>query len=683
MPLRVINPANHPITLYKNQKLETVEIARRVYSMRMPKDTTIKRTPDKDPIASLDLEDSHMTWSERDELKTLLKKYQHLFAHDETQLPGTTAIEHVINVTDVTPLRQKAYRVPASLRKALDDKLDTLLDAGIITPSCSPWASPLVLVKKPDNSIRPCVDYRKLNAVTVADSYPLPRVDESMECLSGAKYLTTLDLHSGFMQVPVAEESKQYTAFITSRGLFEFNYLPFGLRNAPATFSRLMQFVLSGLLFHSSILYMDDILVCSKTWKEHLQHLEEIFIRLDHNNLRLKLKKCTFGRGSLPFLGYLITTNGVSPDPDNVSRLQKLPSPTNTTETRSFLGLANYYRRFIPDFSNIARPLYNLIKKETRFQWTSDCQAAFDSLKQKLTTSPMLVYPHFDRPFCVSTDASNLGAGAVLSQVHEGQERPIAYFSHKFNGAESRYETVEQELYAVVLALKHWKHYLYGHLIHVYSDQRSLSWGIRQSDSPRMMKWVQQLAEFDVKIFYRAGRRNTPADFLSRLKPFPGAEMIYSSKEKEPAVQTLYNLHLGKCENDYFLQQQLSDPQLARMMDKLKDGKMDAETDRLKRNYCLLKETGCLMHRNDNGMDQFVVPQQLKPRILEEMHDSTWGAHLGIARTYEKVLQKYWWDGLKADVENWIQSCVGCSTRKNDTHPTHTEMQPILADAPW
>ena len=200
---------------------------------------------------------------------------------------------------------------------------------------------------------------------------------------------------------------------------------------------------------------MDDILVCSKTWKEHLQHLEEIFIRLDHNNLRLKLKKCTFGRGSLPFLGYLITTNGVSPDPDKVSRLQKLPPPTNTTETRSFLGLVNYYRRFIPDLSNIGRPLYNLIKKETRFQWTSDCQAAFDSLKQKLTTSPMLVYPHFDRPFCVSTDASNLGAGAVLSQVHEGQERPIAYFSHKFNGAESRYETVEQELYAVVLALKH------------------------------------------------------------------------------------------------------------------------------------------------------------------------------------------------------------------------------------
>ena len=167
------------------------------------------------------------------------------------------------------------------------------------------------------------------------------------------------------------------------------------------------------------------------------------------------------------------------------------------------------------------------------------------------------------------------------------------------------------------------------------------------------------------------------------MKPFPGSEMIYSSKEKEPAVQALYNLHVGKCENDYFLQQQLSDPQLAQMMDKLKDGKLDSETDKLKRHYRLLEGTGCLMRRNDNGMDQFVVPQHIKPRILEEMHDSTWGAHLGIARTYEKVLQKYWWDGLKADVENWIQSCIGCSTRKNDTHPTRSEMQPILADAPW
>jgi hypothetical protein len=561
--------------------------------------------------------------------------------------------------------------------------LDELLEGGIFSPSCSPYASPLVIVKKLDGSIRPCVDFRKLNNVTVADSHPLPHVDESIEFLSGAKYLTTLDLFAGFMQVPMDESSKKYTAFITARGLYEFNYLPFGLRNAPATFSRLMQFVLSGLLFESAILYMDDILIASQTWEEHLKHLERVFKRLEHYDLRLKMKKCLFARRSLPFLGYLVSTKGIEPDPANTNKIKAFSRPKTVTQVRSFLGFTNYYQRFIEGYAKIAKPLYNLTQKAVKFAWSPECQTAFETLKTRLTEAPILVYPHFDRPFTIATDTSNTGCGAVLSQVINGRDQPVAYYSKHFDRAEARYETVEQELYAVILALKHWKHYLYGNQVYVYSDQRSLSWGIRQSDSPRMMRWIQKLAEFDVQIFYRPGKKNGPADFLSRMDPLPNSTLMYDSATTSARISALYQLKYGARTADFFRKEQFKDPQLRQVFDcKNEQENVPADIAALAKKYRVCNRTGCLIHCNEEGIQRFVVPEQLKSQILEESHDTPWSAHLGVSRTVEKIGQRFYWEGMRKDVENWIHSCHGCATRKNDTHPIKQPLQPIQAFAP-
>ena len=681
MPVRIINPACHPVTIYKDQKLGTVEAARKVH---MKEDSDYNTHGNNEQLRGLTFSDSELTYEEQDELMVLLKRYSHLFAKSESELPGTDAVEHAIQLTDKRPIKMKAYRVPNSLRAPLDEKLDELLQAKIITPSNSPYASPLVIVKKPDGSIRPCVDFRKLNAVTVSDSYPLPRVDESMEFLSGAKYLTTLDLFAGFMQVPMERESQKYTAFITSRGLFEFKYMCFGLKNAPATFSRLMQYVLSGLLFHSSMIYMDDMSVASKTWNEHLLHLEEVFRRLDYHNLRLKMKKCTFARRELPFLGYLITTEGVVPDPANVKKLAEFQPPTTVMATRSFLGFVNYYRRFCPGFSTIARPLNNLTKKENKFNWTLECQNAFETLKKMVTNSPLLIYPKFDRPFIISCDASNQGCGAILSQMVEGKDRPIAYFSRRFTGAETRYEVVEKELYAVILSLKHWKHYIYGHEVLVYSDQKSLSWGIKQCDSPRMMRWIQQIAEFTVKIFYREGSKQGPADFLSRMYSAPSSTLIHDSQVSTP-INATYELGLGTGPS-YFLKEQKKDPRLAKIMSYLQgDSKMiDAATKRLAESYTILQDGVLAISPDVSSIGaRYIVPDHLKGRILEEMHDCTWGSHMGVTRTYEKINQRFYWEKMRADVENWVASCQGCATRKMPTHPISAEMQLAHATAPW
>lgn len=394
-------------------------------------------------LSDLNLAQSTLSQGERAQLTALLRTYHHLFASSDTDLPGTDVCEHTIQVKNPTPLKESAYRVPQAKREALNASLDSMLEANIIAPSCSPWVAPVVLVTKSDGSLRPCIDYRKLNAVTISDAHPLPQIDHALKFLLGAKYLTTLDLYAGYHQVSVAPESRKYTAFITERGLFEFNRLSFGLRNAPRTFARMMNFVLTGLLCSSAMVYLDDVLVASKTFVEHLAHLEQVFQRLDNYNLRLKMRKCCWVRKSLPFLGYIVSPEGTLPDPSNVTKLVGMKPPTTVTQVRSFLGLCNYYRKFVPGYAQVAQPLIKRTKKATRFMWSAASQTAFDTLIRHLTQAPLLAYPRFDRDFVVAVDASQHACGAILSQVIEDKERPIAYFPHTFTSCEARYATVE------------------------------------------------------------------------------------------------------------------------------------------------------------------------------------------------------------------------------------------------
>ena len=302
-------------------------------------------------------------------------------------------------------------------RAKISQMIDDMLEKGIIHPSSGPWASPIVLVPKKDGQLHFCVDYRKLNSVTKKDQYPLPRIEDILDTLGGMRYFSTLDLASGYWQIEMSGEARQKSAFVTHRGLHEFVRMPFGLCNAPATFQRLMEIVLDDMLWKECFVYIDDVLVCSKTLEEHLAHLDGVFSRLRKANLRLK-PKCMFLCPKVQYLGHVISLEGVAPDPEKVEKVKNYPVPTNPTEVRQFLGLASYYRRFMKDFARIAKPLYSLTCKDVKFEWSRACRDAFEALKSLLVTAPVLAYPRFEEgvEFVVETDASTSGLGAVFSQ---------------------------------------------------------------------------------------------------------------------------------------------------------------------------------------------------------------------------------------------------------------------------
>ena len=363
-------------------------------------DKNVNGDPDLDRMTrllkQLDWDSPALTLEQKHQLKELLLQHGDLFALDSSEFEVTNVVQHTINTGDNPPIRQQARRIPFALHSKVDDMTEEMLEQGIIQPSQSPWASPIVLVAKKDGTTRFCVDYRKLNAVTKLDVFPLPRVDDSLDLLAKSKYFSTLDLASGYWQVEMAPESVEKTAFATHSGLYEFSVMPFGLCNAPATFQRLMETVLAGLSRDTCMVYLDDILVLGATLEEHLQNLAQVFNRLQEAGLRLKPTKCHLARREIEYLGFIVTDKGVAADPRKIEAVRAFPTPTDLKHLQSFQGLASYYRRFIPNFAKIANPLHALTRKDTPFLWSSDCEQAFENLKQSLTQASVLAFPNFD-----------------------------------------------------------------------------------------------------------------------------------------------------------------------------------------------------------------------------------------------------------------------------------------------
>lgn len=466
----------------------------------------------------------HMNHEERKHISELCKEYKDIFYCDQLPLSFTSQVKHFIRTKNEDPIYVKPYRQPPVQTQEIKTQVEKLLKNNVIQESHSPWNAPVHLVpKKMDASgevkFRMVIDYRRLNDITTDDKYPLPNITDLFDKLGKSKYFTTLDLANGYHQIEINETDRQKTAFSTEAGHYEFLRMPFGLKTAPATFQRAMDNVLRGLQGLHCLVYMDDIIIYSTSMQEHIKDLRSIFDRLRKANLKVQLDKSEFLRKEVLYLGHTITNEGLKPNDDKIRAVLNYPMPETVTEIKSFLGLIGYYRRFIKDFAKITKPLTNCLKKRNKIIIDQKYMDAFNQCKELLTHAPILQYPDPTKPYLLTTDASAVAIGAVLSQGTVGTDKPIAYASRTLSETEMRYSTIERELLAVMWAVKHFRPYLYGNKFTIYTDHRPLAWldSLKEPNS-KLTRWRLRLLEYDFDTKYKTGKQNTNADALSRIK---------------------------------------------------------------------------------------------------------------------------------------------------------------------
>ncbi len=702
IPVQMFNPHPYPVLIYKGStvgQLFPVGIAggagdsEQVFSLSLDEEQPArpKAGAPESLQNQLKLDQVPVSEEQQQQLLQLVTDFADIFALAPDQIGRTDLVKHEIRTGDAHPIRHTPRRIAETQRALVNQHLDTMLNQGIIEPSHSPWSSRYLLVKKKDGTQRFCIDFRHLNDVTEKDAYPLPRIDDTLDALTGAKYFSTLDLASGYWQVAMDPKDAEKTAFTTHRGLFQFRVMPFGLCNAPATFERLMEFVLAGLQWSKCLVYLDDIIVYSKTFEQHLQHLREVFQRLREAGLKLKPSKCSLVRQKVAYLGHVVTPNGLETDPEKTRAVSNFPIPSSVTEVRSFLGLASYYRRFVKNFAHIASPLHRASEKGAQFKWTPDCQAAFDQLKHRLTSPPILAFPSFDRCFRVDTDASDNGTGAVLSQLHDGQERVIAYASRVLTKSEKKWPTSEKEALALVWATEQFRPYLYGRKFTLLSDHQPLQWlkGLK-NPSPRLARWAIALQEYDCEIQYRPGKSHANADAMSRIPNATTETTTAHSSVASVDRRTMLQPTLNQTDLQTLQQR---DPDIGPILMRKLQGvhappqqqtKSKAQGTLLRLWNSLQVVNGLLyLQGKSNRRKRLIAPSELRMQVLHLLHDEPSAGHLGFKRTLNRVSRRYFWPGYITDVRKYCRECRSCGSRKSPSRKEKRPLHPILATAPF
>lgn len=645
--------------------------------------------------------------AEGEQLQTLLVEYRHLFASSDLECGHTNLVQHHIDTGNATPVRQRARRLPLLAFQGAEAKIREMAAAGVIEPSDSPWVSPAVLVHKKDGSLRFCVDYRRLNSLTRKDSYPLPRIDEALDCVSGSKWFSSLDLRSGYWQVEMAPDSRAKTAFTIGRGLWQFKVMPFGLCNSPATFERLMERVLGPTPRSACVVYLDDLLVHAATFAEALSNLRLVLERIQAANLRLSPKKCHLLQQEVRFLGHVVGPAGVSTDPEKVIAVRDWPTPTSTKEVRSFLGLASYYRRFVHAFADKARPLHQITEKGRRFQWTEACEGSFQALRKALTQTPVLALPDMQRPFILDTDASNEGLGAVLSQPSEGGERVVAYYSRALSREERNYCVTRRELLAVVQATKHFKPYLYGTEFLLRTDHASLRWLLSfKEPEGQVARWIEALQGLTFNTEHRRGSRHTNADALSRRPCADQAchhcSRLESREQQQTCQVTVRAVGTPRAPSEGLSpakvgELQCLDDHLGPVIHWLKQGGPPSREEAgphstttkalLGQWDSLMLHDGCLYRaweepRRGGRSWQLVIPRALQQQVLQMVHGAPGVGHFGITKTLRRLQDRFYWGRCRRDVERFCRRCGTCNAKKGPVGQTRAPLQQYRVGAP-
>ena len=560
------------------------------------------------------------------------------------------------------PIAQKPYRAPLTKRKMIEEEVASMLKMGIIRPSSSPWASPVTLVPKKDGTTRFCIDYRKLNAVTKKDRYPLPRIQDIFDQLEGAKIFSTLDLKSGYWQIPMHENSIEKTAFICHLGLFEFLMMPFGCANCPSKFQRALTKVLSGLIGKICMLYIDDIVIYGKDERSHARNLQLVFDRLRKAGLKLKPSKCHFGATETKLLGYVVGKDGIKPDHEKVCAIRDLPNPKTVTEVQSFLGMTGYYRQCMAGYAKISEPLVALTRKANPFVWGASEQTAFDDLKLVLMSEHVMAHPRVGVPYKLYTDACNYAVGAILVQTdNNGIERVIQYISHQLKGSQRKWATIEKEAYAVVYALKKLRPYLYGADFTVYTDHKPLTCLFtKEMNNTKIQRWAVLLAEFGATIQYRKGKNNIRADMLSRIR---------SSNDLESEVSTVDTddwIDVGFLEEEPHQQIPLLVDGLrmdnVRQEQLLEFPELFEEAHNEESEYEIHKGVLYSIRKPSPTAavyPRLVLPSRYRSDIVSMSHKDV--GHMSVLKTMDRIREAYVWPGMRRDVQAWVKSCAICS----------------------
>lgn len=594
----------------------------------------------------------------------ILKQFQTVFPDRlPCVLPMERPIQHHIKLLPGAEApNRKQYKLSAADMKELEKQCQEALVSGKIRRSTSPFNAPSLMVKKVDGGNRWCNDYRALNAITEKDRIVMPNMDSLFEHLAGARYFSKLDLMQGFNQIRIAPEDVAKTAFSTPSGHYEWLVLPFGLCNAPATFQALMQKVLEEKLYGSVIVFIDDILIYSKTEEDHMNDIKWVLQKLRDWQLFASIKKCAWLQQEVDFLGHRVSRDGLAVMKEKVQAIVEWPPLVNIKDVRSFLGLAGYYRKFVQGFSQLALPLTNLTQSGVTFRWGKEEEDAFNALKTALTNAPILMRPNLSKSFQVTTDASGFAVGAILSQEDENAlQRPIAFLSRKMSAAERRYAVHEQELLAVVTALKEWRHLLHGQIgVVVITDHMSLRYLNSQPFlSNRQARWVEFLQQFDLVIKFRAGKENEAADALSRRGDHQRAAEAEEAEVRKSAASTP---HL-----QYRLAPLIvSSSTTSDLLDEIRTATAQDESLQLilrnPADHGFILTDGILRNQQSN----VVVPsdRKLRARILYEAHDAPTGGHRGLEKTLDQVMKSFWWSGIRAEIQDYVSSCVSCQSNK-------------------
>lgn len=728
----LVNLTDHDVHIPKLQKIATVQSARavevHVSGSSADEVSDVEKTDhlgDSEEHAShrdvpVNLDDTDLTEEQKADVQELLRRYSDVFAFSKSELGTAKGVKHSIRLTDPTPFKDRPRRIPPALYKEVKDHIEEMLACGAIRRSKSPFCSNVVLARKHDGSLRLCLDFRRLNSRTIQDAYHIPRIEETLDRLAGAKWFSCLDLQAGYWQVEMAEEDREKTAFCVGSypgsnvgNLFECNRMPFGLTNAPATFQRLMESQLGDLPFCQ--VYLDDIIIFSSTFEQQLERLEQTFQRLKSCGLKLKPSKCNLFRKRVRYLGHIISEDGVETDSQKIQCIQDWPLPTTVQELRRMLGFFGYYRRYIKGYSTIAKPLHDLMhghentsrsNKKTEITLTGDAKEAFLKLKQKLSEPPVLGYADYSLPFELHTDASLSGLGAVLYQTQNGKQRVIAYASRGLKPSETRYPAHKLEFLALKWAIcDKFSDYLYGHQFEVLTDNNPLSYVLTTAKLDATgHRWLAELSTYNFSIKYRSGRLNIAADALSRI-PRESVNAICNGivTSEEDSIsdiicysQVVPSVSVSEAAGHLtprdWRKLQQGDEVICRVTDGVK--KHQKPSKELVSQYPVLKVYSRdwdklfikdeLLYRKSKAATgeerlQLVLPTCKREEVLKGLHNDL--GHMGRDRTTELVRERFYWPRLSDDVKNWIKMCEPCIKRKTSV-PDRAELVNIKTTQP-